>query len=75
MFLGQRFTLGTPNQLFTQTDPFLFIAWWSFVGSVALTVLVSLLTKPHSPESLKGLVYDLSADAPAVQAAIAGRAE
>ena len=75
MFLGQRYTLGTPQQLFTQTDPFLFIAWWSFVGSCAITVVVSLFTKRHTDEELAGLTFNLSVDAPAVQAAIAGRAE
>lgn len=75
MFLGQRFTLGTEIQLFTQEDPFLFIAWWSFVGSCAITVVVSLLTPRHPDAQLAGLTYDLSVDTPAVQAAIAGRAE
>ena len=75
MFLGQRFTLGTEIQLFTQEDPFLFIAWWSFVGSCVITVVVSLLTPRHTDAQLAGLTYDLSLDAPAVQATIARRAE
>ncbi len=46
----------TPN-LFTSDDPFLFVAWWSFVFSVAVTMIVSLLTKPEPPEKLRGLVW------------------
>jgi SSS family solute:Na+ symporter len=43
--------------LFKIDDPFLYIAWWSFIVSVSLTVIVSLLTKPMSDERLKGLIY------------------
>ena len=46
----------TPN-LFTSDDPFLFVAWWSFVFSMAVTMIVSLLTKPEPPEKLRGLVW------------------
>ncbi len=38
---------------------FLYIAWWSFVGSVLITIIVSLLTKPDPIEKLEGLVYGL----------------
>lgn len=69
------FFIHRAYHIFTQDDPFLYIAWWSFVGAVAVTVIVSLLTRPLTGEQLKGLVYDLSVDAPAVQAALAGRAE
>ncbi|HUT52264.1 MAG TPA: sodium/solute symporter [bacterium] len=75
MFFIHRHLLDTTGSgLFTQTDPFLFIAWWSFVGSVAVTVIVSLLTPPHSPEKLKGLVYSPSLDSPEAQAALERRA-
>jgi len=36
---------------------FLYIAWWSFVGSILLNVVISLLTKPEPAEKLVGLVY------------------
>ncbi|MCK5861257.1 MAG: sodium/solute symporter [Candidatus Hydrogenedentes bacterium] len=46
----------TPN-LFTSEDPFLFIAGWSFVFAIVITVVVSLLTKPESEEKLRGLTW------------------
>ncbi len=46
----------TPG-LFTSDDPFLFVAWWSFVFSLAVTIVVSLLTKPESEEKLRGLTW------------------
>ena len=45
------------NHLFHTDDPFLYIAWWSFVTSMTVTILVSLVTKPKTPEELEGLVY------------------
>jgi SSS family solute:Na+ symporter len=38
---------------------FLYIAWWSFLGSITITIVVSLLTKPDPIEKLEGLVYGL----------------
>jgi len=38
----------TPN-LFPSDDPFLFVAWWSFVFSIIVVVVVSLLT-PREPD-------------------------
>jgi hypothetical protein len=38
---------------------FLYIAWWSFLGSIIITIVVSLLTKPDPIEKLEGLVYGL----------------
>ena len=38
---------------------FLYIAWWSFLGSVLITIIVSVLTKPDPIEKLEGLVYGL----------------
>lgn len=43
--------------LFTISEPFLYIAWWSFLGSVILCVAVSLVTKPAGQEKLRGLVF------------------
>jgi SSS family solute:Na+ symporter len=38
---------------------FLYAAWWSFVGSLILNIVVSLLTKPEPLEKIRGLVYGL----------------
>jgi len=46
----------TPGLFFAQ-DPFLFVAWWSFVFAMIVTVVVSLLTKPESEEKLRGMVW------------------
>jgi solute:Na+ symporter, SSS family len=46
----------TPGLFFAQ-EPFLFVAWWSFVFALIVTVVVSLLTKPESEEKLRGLVW------------------
>jgi SSS family transporter len=46
------------NKLFNTADPFLYIAWWSFVWAVVATIVVSLFTKPKSADELKGLVYE-----------------
>ena len=43
--------------LFQVSEPFLYIAWWSFVLSMVITVVVSLLTPPEPESKLKGLVY------------------
>lgn len=40
-------------------DPFLYISWWSFVGSVIITTVVSLSTKAEPLEKLQGLVFGL----------------
>jgi SSS family solute:Na+ symporter len=47
----------TKDQHFTIEDPFLYISWWSFVVGFIVNVSVSLFTKPHSEERLKGLVF------------------
>jgi len=46
------------NKLFHADDPYLYIAWWSFVWAVVATIVVSLFTKPKTAEELIGLVYD-----------------
>lgn len=45
--------------LFTISDPFLYISWWSFVAGFVITVIVSLFTAPHPVERLYGFVYRL----------------
>jgi len=43
--------------IFQIQDPFLYIAWWSFVFALILTAAVSLLTPPEPQEKLAGLVH------------------
>ena len=61
--------------VFICEDPFLYIAWWSFVGSVVVTVVVSLFTKPYSMEQLHGLVYGLVLRDENAQVALKNRTE
>lgn len=51
------FILNYTPGLFPSENPFLFVAWWSFVFSLAVTVLVSLLTPREPAEKLRGLVW------------------
>jgi SSS family solute:Na+ symporter len=53
--------------LFTIEEPFLYISWWSFLGSLIVIILVSIFTKPKSVENLRGLVYGLVLEDSAVQ--------
>ncbi|MCA9426800.1 MAG: hypothetical protein KC994_17095 [Candidatus Omnitrophica bacterium] len=50
-------TLNSIDGLFPSDDPFLFVAWWSFVFSMIVTVVVSLLTPPEPEEKIRGLVW------------------
>jgi SSS family solute:Na+ symporter len=45
------------SSIFTIKEPFLYIAWWSFVGSLIITVIASLFSKPEPESKLDGLVY------------------
>ena len=47
---------NTPGLSVTE-EPFLFVAWWSFVFAILVTVVISLLTKPEPEEKLRGLVW------------------
>ncbi|NLN93558.1 MAG: sodium/solute symporter [Candidatus Hydrogenedens sp.] len=62
----------TPN-LFTSEDPFLFVAWWSFVFALIVTVVVSLLTKPEPEEKLRGLTWGSVIHSTEAQAALEER--
>jgi len=59
LVMGVIFTtvLNCVDGLFPSDDPFLFVAWWSFVFSLIVTVVVSLLTKPEPEEKIRGLVW------------------
>jgi solute:Na+ symporter, SSS family len=59
--------------LFTIEEPFLYIAWWSFVGSVMITYVVSKFTKPYPIEMIRGLVYRQVHDDDELQQAIKTR--
>jgi len=43
--------------LFQVSEPFLYVAWWSFVLSVVIVFVVSLMTPPEPKSKVKGLVY------------------
>ena len=45
------------DTLFQAADPFLYIAWWSFVTGVISVLVVSLLTPPKPVEDIQSLVY------------------
>ena len=59
--------------LFPSEEPFLFVAWWSFVFTLAVTWIVSRLTPPEPPERLRGLVWGEVRNDEAVQAALRNR--
>ena len=59
--------------LFPSEEPFLFVAWWSFVFTLAVTWIVSRLTPPESPERLRGLVWGEVRNDETVQAALRSR--
>ena len=44
---------------------FLWVAWWSFAAAMLGTTVVSLLTRPHETEQLRGLVCWIPAEEPA----------
>ncbi|HOZ48000.1 MAG TPA: sodium/solute symporter [Candidatus Hydrogenedentes bacterium] len=55
--VGFTFILNFTEGLFPSEDPFLFVAWWSFVFSLIVTVVVSLCTPPEPDEKIRGLVW------------------
>jgi SSS family solute:Na+ symporter len=61
------------GDVFPSERPFLFVSFWSFWCTLAVTIVVSLLTKPEPPEKLRGLVYGEVLRDPAAQALLAER--
>jgi Na+/proline symporter len=59
LVLGVCFTtiLLNVDGLFPSDNPFLFVSWWSFVFSMVVTVVVSLVTPPEPDEKIRGLVF------------------
>ncbi len=55
------------KSLFPSKDPFLFVAFWAFVWSLAVTTLVSRVTQPPPEERLRGLVWGWIETDPATQ--------
>ena len=51
------FVLNNVDGLFVSSDPFLFVSWWSFVFSLILTIVVSLMTTPDPDDKVRGLVW------------------
>ena len=58
------------STLFTIEEPFLYIAWWSFVAAMIITWTVSMFTKPYPLEQIRGLVYKQVHDDDELQEAI-----
>ena len=50
------------DSVFLSDASYLYVSFWSFVVSLAATVVVSLLTRPKKTEELVGLVYGLVVD-------------
>lgn len=59
LILGVCFTtiLTNTEGLFPSKDPFLFVSWWSFVFTLIVTAVVSLLTPAEPEEKIRGLVF------------------
>lgn len=67
------FVLKYTPDLFPSGEPFLFVAWWSFVFSIIVTIVVSLLTPREPDEKLRGLVWSSVVRDTDVQDALAER--
>jgi len=49
--------LNFTEGLFPSEDPFLFVSWWSFVFSLVVVIVVSLLTPREPDDKIRGLVF------------------
>jgi Na+/proline symporter len=67
--------LHTADGLFPSEDPFLFVAWWSFVFTLFVTIVVSLFTRPEPEEKIAGLTWGSVVKYSAVQEGLRRRAE
>lgn len=47
------------SSLFTIDDPFLYIAFWSFLSGLIFAIIVTVLTKPEPLDKIRGLVYGM----------------
>jgi SSS family solute:Na+ symporter len=59
LVLGIAFTtiLNNTEGVFPSENPFLFVAWWSFVFSMIVTIVVSLITPREPEEKIRGLIF------------------
>ena len=75
LLFGVTFTtiLHKTEGLFASEDPFLFVAWWSFVFSIVVTVIVSLLTPKDPDEKVRGLIFGQVMDDGEVQRVLGER--
>ncbi|HQE84582.1 MAG TPA: sodium/solute symporter [Candidatus Hydrogenedentes bacterium] len=77
MLFGVAFStvLNFTEGLFPSADAFLFVSWWSFVFTIIVTVVVSLLTKPEPEEKIRGLVFGQVMQDGQIQRVLAERVE
>ncbi|MEO2035196.1 MAG: sodium/solute symporter [Planctomycetaceae bacterium] len=75
LLFGVTFTtiLHKTEGLFASEDPFLFVAWWSFVFSIVVTVVVSLMTPKDPDEKVRGLIFGQVMDDGEVQRVLGER--
>lgn len=59
LVLGVAFTtiLTNTKNVFASEDPFLFVSWWSFVFTIIVIVVVSLITPQEPDEKVRGLIF------------------
>lgn len=59
MLTGVAFStiLNNTEGLFPSAEPFLFVSWWSFIFTLVVTAIVSLITPPEPEEKIRGLVF------------------
>jgi SSS family solute:Na+ symporter len=69
------FTLNLDSMagIFHSSEPYLFVAWWSFVLALVVTVVVSLMTPPEPAEKIRGLVVGEMRRDPALQGVLERR--
>lgn len=61
------------DDVFPSENPYLFVSLWSFVFTVSVTVVVSLLTPPDPMEKIRGLVWGQVMQDETVQEALENR--
>jgi Na+/proline symporter len=61
------------DEIFPSDDPFLFVSFWSFLLSLIVTFVVSLLTPAEPEEKTRGLVFGQVIHDQAVQDALKDR--
>lgn len=67
------FILNFTPGVFTISDPFLYVAMYSFLLSLTVCVVVSLMTKPESEEKIRGLTWGSVLHSDEAQAALTER--